>query len=98
MARADWRRIVLTMRGCAWPSALTAMPPRKSRYFLPVESKTNAPRPWVMTTGGRLYVGKRNCSASSRRVSGLMDFTAPGLGLGTERDRAFFLDEVRIMP
>src|SRR5260370_36656603 len=27
-----------------------------------------------------------------------MDFMAPGLGLGRERDRAFFLDEVRIMP
>src|SRR5256885_2622081 len=40
------------------------MPPRKSRYFLPVESKTSAPLPRVNTIGERLYVGNRNWSAS----------------------------------
>src|SRR6266700_5732893 len=73
MARADSRRMVFMMRGCACPSAFTAMPPRKSRYFFPLESKTYAPRPRVNTVEERLYVGKRNCSASpsadTRRTS-----------------------------
>src|SRR5438094_3367901 len=64
MARAASRRMTFTMRGCAWPRAFTAMPPRKSRYFLPVESKTSAPLPRVNTIDERLYVGNRNWSAS----------------------------------
>src|SRR5437879_10300791 len=74
------------------------MPPRKSRYFFPVESKTYAPRPWVMTTGWRLYVGRRNCSASSRRMSGLGVWADPCLSLLTGRVRDFSFDDVRIMP
>src|SRR4029077_15748355 len=64
MARADSRRMVFMMRGCACPSAFNAMPPRKSRYFFPAESKTYAPRPCVNKVCERLYVGRRNCSAS----------------------------------
>src|SRR5436853_7339312 len=40
------------------------MPPRKSRYFFPVESKISAPLPRVNMIGERLYVGNRNWSAS----------------------------------
>src|SRR5258708_37252365 len=80
MARADSRRMVLMMRGCACPSAFTAMPPRKSRYFFPLESKTNAPRPCVNTIEERLYVGKRNRPASLSAAAGRT-------GLGVERLR-----------
>src|SRR5579863_10700618 len=68
--------MVLTMRGCACPSAFTAMPPRKSRYFLPVESKTYAPSPCVNTIDARLYVGSRNCSASLSAGNGRVGFAA----------------------
>src|ERR1700756_2294228 len=88
MARDDSRRMVFTMRGCAWPSAFTAMPPRKSRYFLPVESKTYAPRPCVNTIGERLYVGNRNCSASLSAGHGRTGFSADRLRDVLETDAA----------
>src|SRR5215813_4708237 len=57
--------MTFTMFGWAWPRPLTAMPPRKSRYFFPFESNTYGPRPWVKTSGWRLYVGRRYFSASA---------------------------------
>src|SRR6266700_2820049 len=51
-----------------------------------------------MTAGLRLYVGRRNCSASSRRASGLADGTTACLDLRADRTGDFFWEEVRIMP
>src|SRR5260370_33251578 len=51
-----------------------------------------------MTTGWRLSVGSRNCSASSRRVSDLAVFADPFWGLPTERDRDFLWNDGPIMP
>src|SRR5882757_5640771 len=98
MARAASRRMVFTMRGWAWPKALTAMPPRKSRYFLPVESYTYAPLPWVKTMGWRLWVGRRNCSASLRRVSSFGLRLGARLGFCIAGRAAFFLFRFAITP
>jgi hypothetical protein len=37
---ASWDEMTLVTKGCAWPSALTAMPPSRSRYCLPSASQT----------------------------------------------------------
>src|SRR5499427_7554406 len=42
--------------GFAWPRVFTAIPARASRYFLPEESQTQTPSPWVKATGIREYV------------------------------------------
>src|SRR5262245_46593266 len=47
-------RIVPTTFGWQWPSAVTAMPPVKSRYSLPSESHTRTPSPRTSATGLRL--------------------------------------------
>src|ERR1700751_4552227 len=64
------------------------MPPRKSRYFFPVESKTYAPRPWVNTIGERLYVGNRNWSASLSAGNGRTGFAVDCLRTALETDAA----------
>jgi len=40
---ATWLDTALTSAGCAWPSALTAMPAIRSRYSLPSTSQTRLP-------------------------------------------------------
>ena len=61
-------RIVPTTLGWECPSAVTAIPPVKSRYSLPSLSHTRAPSPRTSTTGARLAVVIRCLSAQSIRV------------------------------
>ncbi len=54
-----------TMAGWAWPSALTAMPPSRSRYCLPSASVTTAPCPLTSSTGGTPKLFIRACDQRS---------------------------------
>src|SRR6266568_4827821 len=58
-------RSVPTTFGWQWPSAVTAMPPVKSRYSLPSESQTRVPSPRTRATGYRLAKVMRCLSDSS---------------------------------
>src|SRR5579863_2386219 len=51
-----------------------------------------------MTNGWRLYVGRRNCSASCRRGSGLDIGARDFLVTRAARTTSFFLEEAFIMP
>src|SRR5581483_1719293 len=61
-------RMVPTTLGWLWPSAVTAMPPVKSRYSLPSLSHTRTPSPRTRTTGLRLAVYIRCLSDHSISV------------------------------
>src|SRR5260221_14513458 len=60
--------MVPTTFGWLWPSAVTAMPPVKSRYSLPSLSHTRTRSPRTSATGARLAVYIRCLSAHSIRV------------------------------
>src|SRR5581483_4379162 len=60
--------MVPTTLGWLWPSAVTAMPPVKSRYSLPSLSHTRTPSPRTRTTGLRLAVYIRCLSDHSISV------------------------------
>ena len=47
-----WADTASTMAGWAWPSALTAMPAIRSRYWLPSASQTRQPSPRASASGG----------------------------------------------
>ena len=49
---AAWLLTAVTMAGGAWPSALTAMPAIRSRYWLPSASQTRHPAPRARASGG----------------------------------------------
>jgi hypothetical protein len=49
---ASWLDITDVTNGLAWPSALTAMPPSRSRYSLPSASQTRQPAPRTRTRCG----------------------------------------------
>src|SRR5215468_10913248 len=61
-------RIVPTTRGWEWPSAVTAMPPVKSRYSLPSESHTRIPSPRTSAMGARLVNAMRCLPPVSSRA------------------------------
>ncbi len=71
------RRMTLTMRGCAWPSALTAMPPRKSRYFLP-RRVINVAAAAVGEDDGLAFVGRAVEFIGSRASAGPAFAGTPG--------------------
>src|SRR5699024_8850480 len=54
--------------GWAWPSALTAMPASRSRYFLPDASQTYEPSPRTRSSRGEPKTGDRTREKSSRQV------------------------------
>src|SRR5882672_5458039 len=58
-------RSVPTTLGWQWPSAVTEMPPVKSRYSLPSESHTRRPSPRTRATGCRLVKVMSRVSESS---------------------------------
>ncbi len=49
---ASWLAITEVTNGWAWPRALTAMPPSRSRYSLPSASQTRQPAPRTRTRCG----------------------------------------------
>ena len=49
---ASWLEITEVTKGCAWPRALTAIPPSRSRYSLPSASQTRQPAPRTRTRCG----------------------------------------------
>jgi hypothetical protein len=51
----EFRRYIRTLStpSSAWPSALTAIPALKSKYFRPAVSQTHDPFPWDKTKGAR---------------------------------------------
>src|SRR5260221_14007723 len=67
--------MVPTTFGWLWPSAVTAMPPVKSRYSLPSLAHTRTPSPRTSATGARLAVVIRCLSAHS--ISVLVSVMAP---------------------
>src|SRR6266545_6824646 len=83
--------MVPTTLGCECPSAVTAMPPVKSRYSLRSLSHTRAPSPRTSTTGARLAVVIRCLSAHS--ISVFVSVMSSGLSC---RYRATSLKYVRL--
>src|SRR5262245_29422074 len=73
--------MVPTTRGWLWPSAVTAMPPVKSRYSLPSESQTRTPSPRTSATGYRLAKVMRCLSDHS--MSCLVSTACPFCALTT---------------
>ena len=61
----SWLVTASTSAGWAWPSALTAMPPRRSTYSLPSASQTWAP---CAAGRARAWAGRR-CSSGRRRTA-----------------------------
>ena len=49
---ASWLEITEVTNGWAWPRALTAIPPSRSRYSLPSASQTRQPAPRTRTRCG----------------------------------------------
>src|SRR5699024_9535661 len=60
--------IAAVQAGWAWPSALTAMPASRSRYFLPDASQTYEPSPRTRSSWGEPKTGDRTREKSSRQV------------------------------
>src|SRR5262249_31372112 len=76
---------VPTTLGWAWPSAVTAIPPVKSRYSRPSLSHTRTPSPRTSATGARLavFIRCRSDSAISSWVFTVCVSFVAGMGVAS---------------
>src|SRR5262249_17117943 len=79
-----WSRKALARSAWPWPSALTAMPARKSRYSRPVLSSSTAPWPATNTSPPPAHVCIKPSSMARLRFGGAFG-DEPRAGVGAQR-------------